>query len=143
MAMDKGISRRSFLKGAAAAAALGATGAALAGCGSSSSSDSSSSDASASGDGGMRTKVKLGYWSSTECDCSLLAAYCAGYYEEEGLEPELVLVDYNTWPAQVASGEVDQMMDSGDSFNPMAEGAELVLINGSHTGCSSTVVANG
>ena len=136
------LSRRSFMKvavGAGITAMLGASAFSMTGCsnGASSSDDGASAEG---GEGGMRTQVKLGYWSATECDASLLAAYLAGYYEEEGLEPELVLVDYNTWPAQVANGQVDQMMVSGDSFNPMAEGAEQVLVNGSHTGCSSTVV---
>ena len=129
--MTTNLSRRQFLAAAAGTAALGAAAFALTGCGGSSS--------EASGSGEPRTKVKIGYWSECECDCSTIAAFAMGAFEEQGLEPELALVDYNTWPAQVANGDVDIMMVSGDSFNHMAEGAELVLVNGSHTGCSSYV----
>ena len=119
----KYITRRSFVKASAAAGAaalLGGSAFSLVGCSSGDGGGEAAPEQSGGESGGMRTKVKLGYWSATECDASLLAAYLAGYYEEEGLEPELVLVDYNTWPAQVANGQVDQMMVSGDSFNPMA-----------------------
>ena len=129
------ISRRSFgklLTGTGATLLTGSSLLSLAGC---------SSKSSRSSSGGR--KIVIGYWGGTTCDATMLAAYEFGLFDKQGLDCELALIDYNSYPAKTSKGTLDTVTLSPDCFKQLEQGVPLALVNGSHTGCCSFVVPKG
>ncbi len=119
------ITRRKFIGAAAAAGALAASGAAVSGCGSE---ETTSTEVD---------KVVVGYWGGT-CEAPIFIAKEKGYFEEEGLEAEVTLLDSDggiSSESGVANGELDCYELTPDKFKPIEQGSPMKVIDSLHIGC--------
>lgn len=98
----------------------------LAGCGS-----GASSSGSASGDDA--NKVVLGYWGGT-CEAPIFIGYEKGFFQEEGLDPEMLLITSDVAPL-MANDELDCFELTPDKFKPMEQGLEVKIADSLHIGC--------
>lgn len=96
----------------------------LTGCGSDANKDTSSSDA---------IKCKIGYWGGT-CEAPIYIAKELGYFEECGIDPELLVITTDT-TTLMAQGELDCYELTPDQFMPIKNGTEVKIIDSLHTGC--------
>ncbi|HEY7427307.1 MAG TPA: ABC transporter substrate-binding protein [Gemmataceae bacterium] len=84
---------------------------------------------------GGPTKIKICYLGLT-CEPPIFVAYENGFFQEEGLDVELVKTDWNT----MRDGLADGRFHASYSFimylmKPMEMGLDLKLTGGIHTGC--------
>lgn len=98
----------------------------LAGCATNGAAPSSAPGAS---DG----KVVLGYWGGT-CEAPIYIGYEKGFFQEEGLDPELLLITSDVAPL-MANEELDCFELTPDKFKPMEQGLECKIIDSLHIGC--------
>ena len=119
------LSRRSFITRATliGISLVGVTG--LSACNSSSSDKNKLSTSD--------NKVVLGYWGGT-CEAPIYIGYEKGYFKEEGLEPELLLITSDV-AALMANSELDVFELTPDKFKPMEQGLEVKIIDSLHIGC--------
>ncbi len=144
--LKEGLSRRSFCVAAGATAAAVVGGAALAGCssdesGSSSSSaseeESSSSSSSAESSEGT-TPATIGYWGGSPCELPVYVAIEEGYFEEAGIDPNIVLITSDT-SILLANDEIDCFMATPGDFPALYNGENMKLLDTIHVGCWSGV----
>jgi NitT/TauT family transport system substrate-binding protein len=85
-------------------------------------------------------KVKIGY-SGGACEAFLFSAYEKGLFKEEGLDVELVKVDFETLKESLATGKVDASSGMVMKWvKPFEQGVDAVFISGIHTGCLQLLV---
>ena len=81
------------------------------------------------------TKVKVGYIGLT-CEAPLYVAYEKGFFQEEGIEPELVKCEWSKYKDVLALGGYDITHHLVMYFlKPIEQGLDVKLTAGVHTGC--------
>ncbi len=120
-------------KGAALAFATVALCGLVAGCSSSGGSSNTASNTTAQASADGSNKVILGYWGGT-CEAPIYIGYEKGFFQEEGLDPEMLLITQDVAPL-MASGELDCFELTPDKFKPMEQGLECKIIDSLHIGC--------
>ena len=140
--MEK-LTRRSFVKGAAAASAVVAAGAAMAGCGSSDT--SAKTDGSQKGDNSTssdKIPMTIGYWGGNCCELAVYVAIENGCFEDNGIEPNVVTITTDT-SELLANDEIDFFLWTPGFFLSWLQGANAKLIDTMHTGCWSGITLEG
>lgn len=140
--MEK-MTRRSFVKGAAAASAVVAAGAAMAGCGSSDT--SAKNDGSQKGDNSTssdKIPMTIGYWGGNCCELAVYVAIENGCFEDNGIEPNVVTITTDT-SELLANDEIDFFLWTPGFFLSWLQGANAKLIDTMHTGCWSGITLEG
>ena len=94
---------RKMATGALAAVSAVALCGALAGCGSNDAATGTSSSGSAAAE--SDNHVVLGYWGGT-CEAPIYIGYEKGFFQEEGLDPEMLLITSDVAPL-MANDELD------------------------------------
>lgn len=93
--------------------------------------------------GGLETVVRNGKeykkitfaHGTSSCEAPVFSAETKGFFEEEGLEVELVKMDFETLKNGVASGKVDATVGNFAWFKPIEQGLDVKLTGGLHAGC--------
>ena len=122
---------RKVATGALAAAAAMALCGALAGCSANGASTSASSSDSTATE--PDNHVVLGYWGGT-CEAPIYVGYEKGFFQEEGLDPEMLLITSDVAPL-MANDELDCFELTPDKFKPMEQGLEVKIADSLHIGC--------
>ena len=139
--MEK-LTRRSFVKGAAAASAVVAAGAAMAGCGSndaSSNTDAKKEDSSTSSE---KIPMTIGYWGGNCCELAVYGAIENGCFQDNGIDPNVVTITADT-SELLANDEIDFFLWTPGFFLSWLQGANAKLIDTMHTGCWSGITLEG
>lgn len=72
---------------------------------------------------------------ASSCEAPVFSAETKGFFEEEGIELDLVQMDFETIKAGVASGKVDASVGNFAWFKPIEQGLDVKLTGGLHAGC--------
>ncbi len=116
---------KAVLAAAVLASALG-----LAGCGGT---EKSGSAGSASAE--KTTNMKVAY-SPSLCEASTVVAYEKGFFEQEGIHPEMINIQGANENEALGSGKVDGMQTLVSKIiQPLQNGLPVKLTAGLHTGC--------
>src|SRR5689334_1797537 len=84
---------------------------------------------------GGRTSLKVAYLGLT-CEAPIFAAKENGFYEEEGLDVELVRTDWDGLREGLGLGTFDANHTLiMYLFKPIEQGADIKITGGIHTGC--------
>lgn len=85
-------------------------------------------------------KIKVGY-SGGACESFIFAAYEKGFFKEEGLDVELVKVDFEILKEALATGKI-QASDGMPMkwMKPFEQGVDATFTAGIHTGCFQLLV---
>lgn len=84
--------------------------------------------------------IKVGY-SPGVCNAPLFVAYEKGFFEEEGLAPEMVQVDAAHISDAVGAGQVDAFQGLASKLvQPLDNGLPARVVIGLHTGCQRLLV---
>lgn len=138
--MEK-LTRRSFVKGAAAAGAVVAAGAAMAGCGSNDT--SAKTDDSKKGDSSSdKIPMTIGYWGGNCCELAVYVAIENNCFQDNGIEPNVVTITADT-SELLANDEIDFFLWTPGFFLSWLQGANAKLIDTMHTGCWSGITLEG
>ena len=138
--MEK-LTRRSFVKGAAAASAVVAAGAAMAGCGSNDT--SAKTDDSKKGDSSSdKIPMTIGYWGGNCCELAVYVAIENNCFQDNGIEPNVVTTTADT-SELLANDEIDFFLWTPGFFLSWLQGANAKLIDTMHTGCWSGITLEG
>lgn len=80
-------------------------------------------------------KINIGYFGNT-CEAPIFAAYEKGFFEEEGLDPQMIKGDANTLKDGLATGKID-VTDGllNQWLKPIESGLNIKFVTGIHTGC--------
>jgi NitT/TauT family transport system substrate-binding protein len=98
------------------------------------------SDVNSPNSGGP-TKLKVGYLGLT-CEAPIFAAYEKGFYEEEGLEVELVKTDWDGLREGLGTGQFDANHTLVMYLlKPIESGVDVKMTGGIHKGCLRVQVA--
>jgi NitT/TauT family transport system substrate-binding protein len=142
MAKEQNLSRRSFVKAAGVTAAVVAGGALAAGCSSSSNSTSSTSSSTSSDatstDSTEAISATIGYWGGSPCELPVYVAIEQGFFEEAGIDPNIVLITSDT-SILLANDEIDCFMSTPGDFPALYNGENMKLLDTIHVGCWSGV----
>lgn len=85
-------------------------------------------------------KVKIGY-SGGACEAFIFGAFEKGLFKEEGLDVELVKVDFDTLKESLATGKIDASSGMVMKWvKPFEQGVDAVFTAGIHTGCIQILV---
>jgi NitT/TauT family transport system substrate-binding protein len=96
-----------------------------------------------SGGEGGRPKLKVAYLGLT-CEAPIFVAKEKGFFEEEGLDVELVKTDWNGLRQGLHTGNFDANHTLiMYLLQPIAEGLDLKITGGIHTGCLRVQVPTG
>jgi NitT/TauT family transport system substrate-binding protein len=80
-------------------------------------------------------KTKIAYIGLT-CEAPLFVAYEKGFFKEEGLNPEMVKVDWTTMRESLMSGQVDATHTLVTYLlKPIEQGLDVKMTGGVHKGC--------
>jgi NitT/TauT family transport system substrate-binding protein len=81
------------------------------------------------------TKVKVGYIGLT-CEAPIYVAFEKGFFQEEGIEPELVKCEWSKYKDVLALGGFDITHHLVMYFlKPIEQGLDVKMTGGVHTGC--------
>lgn len=84
--------------------------------------------------------IKVAY-SPSVCNASIFVAYEKGFFEEEGLAPEMVQVDAAHISDAVGAGQVDVFQGLASKLvQPLDNGLPAKVVVGIHTGCVRLLV---
>lgn len=88
-------------------------------------------------------KIKVGY-AGAACEAFIYAAYEKGFFKEEGLDVELVKVDFETLKEALTTGKI-QASDGMPMkwVKPFEQGIDATFTAGIHTGCFQLLVPKG
>ena len=137
------LTRRSFVKGAAATGAVVAAGAALAGCGSNDTSSKTDSSKDSSSTGSTeKIPMTIGYWGGNCCELAVYVAIENGCFQDNGIEPNVVTITSDT-SELLANDEIDFFLWTPGFFLSWLQGANAKLIDTMHTGCWSGITLEG
>jgi len=140
--MKEALTRRKFVKVAAAGGAvvaLGSAGLSLAGCGGDEKPADPSPDTTGdngAGGGSVTPELipaTLGYWGGT-CESPIFIGYEKGFFEEEGILPNMLQITADVTPL-MAQDELDCFELTPDKFKPIEQGLEVKIIDSLHIGC--------
>lgn len=134
----KSLTRRSFVKGAAATGAV-AAGAAMAGC---SSSNEEKTDGAAQSTEEDVIPMTIGYWGGNCCELAVYVAIENGCFEANGIKPNIVTITADT-SELLANDEIDFFLWTPGFFLSWLQGANAKLIDVMHTGCWSGITLEG
>ena len=152
----KDLSRRTFLKGAAATGAVAAAGTMLAACGGNNnggggggeagsapaetSAATSAAVAGATADGMI--PMTIGYWGGNCCELGVYAAIENHTFEEVGIDPTIVTITSDTTEL-LANDEIDFFLWTPGFFLSWLQGCNAKLIDTMHMGCWSGITLEG
>jgi NitT/TauT family transport system substrate-binding protein len=85
--------------------------------------------------------VHVGYWGGT-CEAPIYIAKENGIYKKNGLNVELVQLSPTVFKEGITTGKIDAVQTTPDNFKAIADGFDMVLTDGVHTGCIQAVAAN-
>ncbi|WP_223068057.1 ABC transporter substrate-binding protein [Paenibacillus caui] len=83
-------------------------------------------------------KITIAYSSGT-CEAPTFVAWKKGFFEAEGLQPEMQKMDFNTLKNGIATGKVDATQGNFSWFKPAEQGLDVKLTGGLHAGCIQAV----
>ncbi|EFO79943.1 hypothetical protein OSCT_2153 [Oscillochloris trichoides DG-6] len=69
------------------------------------------------------------------CEAPTFIAYEKGFFQAEGLEPELIALEANTLKEALAAGKIDGLQQTADSIKSIEQGLEIRITSGLHKGC--------
>lgn len=78
-------------------------------------------------------------YSGGTCEAPTFVAYHKGFFEDEGLDIELVKMDFETLKSGIASGKVDATVGNFAWFKAIEQGLGIKLTGGLHAGCIQAV----
>ena len=85
-------------------------------------------------------KIRLGY-AGGACESFIFSAYEKGFFKEQGLEVELVKVDFETLKEALTTGKIDAANGMVMKWvKPFEQGVNAVFTTGIHTGCIQLLV---
>lgn len=85
-------------------------------------------------------QIKLGY-AGGACEAFIFAAYEKGFFKEEGLDVELVKVDFETLKEALATGKIQAANGMVMKWvKPFEQGVNATFTAGIHTGCIQALV---
>lgn len=133
------MSRRSFIKVAGTTAAIAALGGVAVGC-SSPAADAKKGqvDQASSSD---KTPCTIGYWGGSPCELPVYVAIENGYFEEAGLDPNIVLITSDV-SILLANDEIDFFESTPGDFPAIYQGMPLKHLDTIHVGCWSGITNN-
>lgn len=123
--------KKRFFKASCLALTLIISTGSLFGCG--------QNDSAPETDADGKKKVTISYAGGT-CEAPVFAAYHKGFFEEEGLNVELVQAGFDELKQGLATGKVDAALANIAWFKPIEQGMSLKLTAGIHTGCIKAVI---
>ncbi|MEK4380581.1 ABC transporter substrate-binding protein [Aeribacillus sp. FSL K6-2848] len=80
-------------------------------------------------------KITLAHAGTSPCEAPIFSAETKGFFEKEGLDVELVKMDFETLKNGIASGKVDATVGNFAWFKPIEQGLDVKLTGGLHAGC--------
>lgn len=118
------------------AVAVLAAAVSAAGCGGTAKSgNASSASSSAAAEKTAKTNMKVAY-SPSLCEASTVVAYEKGFFEAEGIHPEMINIQGANENEALGSGKVDGMQTLVSKIiQPLQNGLPVKLTAGLHTGC--------
>lgn len=107
----------------------------LAGCGGQAGNGSGSAAKSASAQTETKTNMRVAY-SPSLCEASTLVAYEKGFFQEEGIHPEMINIQGASETEALGTDKVDGMQTLVSKIiQPIQNGLPVKLTAGLHTGC--------
>ncbi|WP_068773603.1 ABC transporter substrate-binding protein [Paenibacillus sp. FJAT-26967] len=83
-------------------------------------------------------KINVAYSGGT-CDAPTFVAWKNGFFEAEGLDPQMTKMDFNTLKNGIATGKIDGTQGNFSWFKPAEQGLDVKLTGGLHAGCIQAV----
>lgn len=83
-------------------------------------------------------KVRIAYYGGT-CEAPIYQAREKAIFEKNGLDVELVKVDFNTLKEGVATGKIDAIQVTAGELKAIEQGLDIKVTRGVHTGCIQAV----
>jgi len=69
------------------------------------------------------------------CEAPTFVAYERGFFQAEGLEPELIALEASTLKEALAAGKIDGLQQTADSIKSIEQGLGIRITSGLHKGC--------
>jgi NitT/TauT family transport system substrate-binding protein len=88
------------------------------------------------------TKVRVAYYGGT-CEAPIYQAKSKAIFESNGLDAELVKVDFDTLKEGLATGKIDAVQVTAGELKAIEQGLDIKVTRGVHTGCIQAVAPSG
>lgn len=119
-------------------AGLIATMSLFAGCSNSDGGGKSELATTTTSDGKKLKKITFAVAGGT-CEAPVFSAAKKSFFKEEGLDVNVVNMDFETLKSGIASGKVDASVGNFAWFKPIEQGLDVKLTGGLHAGCIQAV----